>query len=623
METPIPINKIGITVTDGGRHGTFIASVSAAIKMGATAIELSISKAGPGAEGYGKEPRRALKELSRVNHVPIVAVHVPPDTVENLSGFMRGGFVDEKRNQQVNSAKTAINFVADVANNDSAIVMHVGEFHRLISDQPWSINKQGKPLFKAYDEEFERGVIHLVNRDTGQIVKSLIKSQRISSPVWNKHEGKSYVDNNGNTVKHGDYINYESCKISRTDRVPKYNKSTGTFIMKDKTWNDFVKDAKEMNLEFKQKNGFEPLENEIVTAGETFCYGIFETQRKIAIGYIFYYGNQINKLLQQLDMLGKVKIFYDKLEQSLPEQEKWRLMLKDPVIGGVVGQLIPSLSIMPSVALDRRIQEVRDSISSSSKLVVAQQQEARKQQLLKEQTISMSKYALNQTIKSFVELGIYAMQISHREKKIFFLAPENISPESGYGSHPNELIALVKMARNAMADYLIRNRNMSESKAKMEAKEHIKATLDTGHLGLWRKYFLSKSWETKRQTDERFNDWYMEQIRKMAREDIVNHIHLVNNFGMTDVHLADGALPIKDAIKYLIERGYKGSIVSEAFGENVFGNNGRQLTKAWKNLGVGVSDMEHWFGKTDSPKFIFGENVPSNDWKPWSGIPLE
>lgn len=624
----IPINEVGLSVTEGGKHGTFIDSLQTAIKTGASIFELSVHMEGSGVgfESYGKSARNVLRQISIANKVTIGSVHIPSE-IANLSGFVnKGGFSDEARMSQVTEVKKGIDFASSVTDG-CAIVIHTGEFTRPISEQTWARDKDGSSLFSSTDEESEKAEVLLVDKSTGKTIHVVKKNQIIPKAEWNKHDGvDNYIDAHGNRVKQGDYIDYEGNKVDRKNRIPKYDKKTGIFVMKDAKWKDFVKEAFEINKEFDFFNKRKPTGDEIVTPEEAFLYASTEAQEKISKGYALHYGRQLDKQLERLSVIRKVKEFYDELEASLPESEKWRILRQDHLVGGVVGQLIPPTTKLPSELLNTTIRDIEDDIKSTQKLVVGQEQTVRQQQITREQTVSISKYALKQSIKSFVTLGVYAMDATHNRKlnRDIFLAPENIFPEMGYGSHPLELINLVNEARKSMADYLVKYRGFSVSQARTEAHDHIRATLDTQHLGMWRKIFVKKSGETKTKTDSRFNKWFMEQIKILDTAKIIGNIHLVEGFGLGHTHLAagEGNIPAIEAVKYLKKNGYKGFIISEAYGENFFGQ-GKQATETWKNLdcSTGIKNKKwkdidkNYLGKGYEPKRLFND-------EPWSDVPL-
>ena len=189
-------------------------------------------------------------------------------------------------------------------------------------------------------------------------------------------------------------------------------------------------------------------------------------------------------------------------------------------------------------------------------------------------------------------------------------------------------------------------RGMSKKEAEEYAKQHIKATFDTQHLGMWWKHFQPKEGETVDQRKKRFDKWFMEQAKKLADSDVVGNVHLVDGMGGGHHHLpaGQGDLPVIDAMKALLKKGYDGNITSEGHGEGQLGD-ARQMTKVWEALGNrihsgymagGGPGFEHlgasarwsdvsqsYFGQNQPPYFVFGNYSPSNDWSLWSQVPME
>ena len=52
--------------------------------------------------------------------------------------------------------------------------------------------------------------------------------------------------------------------------------------------------------------------------------------------------------------------------------------------------------------------------------------------------------------------------------------------------------------------YMLKQRGVSEAEANNYAKTHIKATLDTGHLNMWRKYWQNDPKKSIQQDDADF-----------------------------------------------------------------------------------------------------------------------
>ena len=279
--------------------------------------------------------------------------------------------------------------------------------------------------------------------------------------------------------------------------------------------------------------------------------------------------------------------------------------------------------------------------SSSATDVQAETLLARKDNL---QTIE--EYGLKQSGLALGELGEYAMAKSEKmmqdakkrnaEGKFdkLYIAPENVFTEQ-YGSHPDELIKIVEAGRANMVDRL-KLKGMDEEKAQGLAKEHIKSTLDIGHLNMWKTHMAHKPGETDEQFHKRFETWALVKVEEMHKKGILGHIHLTDNLGFNDEHLSPGQgnAPIKAFVKKLEELGYKDFIAEiGSFNANTI------LAETWSHLGsrqfkTGYLGGGQWgdnfrdvhlrhFGGYAAPMHMVGPYVPSNDFTLWSQVPFE
>lgn len=677
IERPIvPIREIGKTVTEGRTAGgTFLESFQAAIREGAGTVELATQMEGQeprtGAEGYGKEARDELRTLAAVNKVKITSVHAPVQ-VGNISGFAgpERGFVNEQREMQVNEIKKAIEFASDVTEGGSAIVFHTGEFHRPMAGQDWNKDPVTKDeIFKTFAEEQERAVVPLVDRRTGHVIQQVRKNQPIARPIWlRSKEDYEYVDpqtNKRTMVHQGDYIDYFKRPLSYEQRVPEFDKKTGRFKVELVTWDKFEELAQELTVkkarEIKEKYSRELLPDEIVKPEEAFLQTQVEVNERQARGWALFHSSSFEDLQRQYKQLLEAREWYKKFEANVPEQEKWKLM-QDVNRGN---PYINPEKKMPSEIIDKMIRESEWRMEHIREGSVGYEMQAQEQQMLRNNAVSVRKYALFQSAKSLAESGIFAMDVTkqkHLEKPIF-IAPENVWPEMGYGSHPEEIIELIKMGRDKMVEYLTADRiqdpsmvtdkksgeinwvdnpykrsGVTKEQAAKLAEEHIKMTLDTQHLGMWWRYFQKKPGESEQESRERFNKWYMEQMQKLVDTKTVGYVHLVDGWGRGHTHLpiGEGNAPAVTAIEYLKKKGFTGSINSEGFAEP-----GRQLTRTWAAFGSPIysaqmgpmssgmpqrwSDVWHsYFHRPPrSPYYVFGAYSPSEDWTLWTGVQME
>ena len=126
-------------------------------------------------------------------------------------------------------------------------------------------------------------------------------------------------------------------------------------------------------------------------------------------------------------------------------------------------------------------------------------------------------------------------------KKAPILAIEPFHPGAALAG-TNDMIKLVKNSRKNFAKQLVEDKGYSNGKAKKIAEEKIGVTWDVGHINMIKKYgFTDKD--------------IVKQTKKIAP--MVKHVHLTDNFGYGDTHLAPGMgnTPIKKILEELEKNG--------------------------------------------------------------------
>lgn len=156
------------------------------------------------------------------------------------------------------------------------------------------------------------------------------------------------------------------------------------------------------------------------------------------------------------------------------------------------------------------------------------------------------------------------------------MAIENLYPGMAFAK-AEDLTELIKKSKdNFVAN--AKKKGMSESEARKKADKFIGATWDVGHLNIMKKHgFTDKD--------------IVEQTKKITP--LVKHVHLTDNFGFGDSHLAMGMgnVPIKEILKELEKNGEFSKMrkVIEAGG----------LTNP--NLGLKMSPLKTTLGAFGSP----------------------
>ena len=654
LEEPIvPIHELGQTVPerDPRTGANILQTTEAAIKAGAGNIQFVLttppeSAIGGRPKAYGKDVREAIRELAKANEVMISGVELPT-AISNLSGYnpQSGTINDEQRHRDLNEVRDAVRFIADIAGGGAVDIVSM-EFPRTVFDAEW--NKEIKPgvkEFLAYTEEPQRAVKHLVDDRTGRVIQEIRINQEVPYPEWNKHpkEAAPYRDEKGNWVNPGDYIDYENNKVERKNRVPKLDEK-GNMQIEGRKWEWFQQEAEEINREKQQQLGRHLKPDERVTVQEAFFIATTESQESIARGWALIYGGDIKRDIETLGKLKKARDFYAKIEENLPEEEKWKIMRRV----GEEGGLIPSEYKKPTEILDENIKRVRTSIESHREMSRGQLQQAEEAAILRRHIVTAEKYAKAKSVDGYAIAGIYAMDETHKNpnvKRDVYVGPE-IGWPGTWGSHPTEFVELVQKARQQMADFLSKPeingksnphyRGMSREEAEQEAKKHLKGLFDTSHMGMWYNHFRRMPGEGEEERLQAFRKWYMEQVDWMSKLDVVGSIQAVDSASGAHGHLppGQGIFPVIEAVKKFKERGFTGFIVSEGHEEEQFGMN-RILTQTWRAFGAPVfrsgypmsntwgSTQHSYFGRVYPPYFMTAAYAPSNEWTLWSQVPFE
>jgi hypothetical protein len=522
------IEDVGMSVPMG-ISAQNISGIYAKIRAGAGKLEIQFPGAVRGQRQqqtpgmYGDEHRQAIRELGAINEVDFTT-HASMG-IMGLSGFTGDNpynvwFQKEHKKQMVDEVKRAIEFARDTAGGGS-VVVHTGEVERPISDQPWAM-QNGKHLFKQYEDEPELSRIRVVDDRTGQ-VNQVRKNQRVYRPKWLKAKKDSWgVDTEEKKVfiKKGDYVDYVGRKIpfkyifdTERGRVPEYNDKTGRFVDEPYDWERMTVETRERN-EWKAKQLGKEVEDltedERVDVDEIHVRSTLETQEGHSRGWSMQYGVSTKRHIDNIKKIRNALEYYNKLEATMPKEEHWKI--KQAVraeLGASGAELLPMDSKNPSEVLQRALTMEERNLLFSRQASDSQLLQAEDNAETQQHMISAHKYAVKEAVKGYAESGIHAMDCTIDEKRPIAITMENIFPER-YGGHPQELKDLILRARKEMVTRLtepeildpsglkegengkvrtIKNpwyRGMNKEQAWNEAEEHIKATLDTGHLNTWR-----------------------------------------------------------------------------------------------------------------------------------------
>ena len=676
----IKAGDFGMSFLMGIGSTSTVPGILAKIRTGAKTLELGLGNrpGGKGGQGghsagmYGKKQRQALREAAKANRVDFT-LHTSVG-VQGLAGQGQQGFSRETKEMSIQEIKRALEFAADVGEG-GPVVVHTGEYQRPMKSAKWNEDGEWKDKFEWYDNEDQRGSYQVVDTRTGQVITEARRGRTITRPVWKRFnekdklwaekEGRSYTDSNGTKVEEGDYIDYWGNKVERATRVPVWNENKQEFETNQLTWDKLTEEAGDLTFEAKEfwrenRNAgdkvwdksiwkrFKDVKdvNEInVYEEEAHVISSLETQAASSRAFAQQYVQDFNENINDLEKLKKTMEIYKEIEETTDEDEKWRL-LKEVQVDRY--GFVPRDKKLPTELLLQDIKSKESRIRQARDSAAGQFSQAQDQMETLKHIQSAQTYALSEAYDSYARGGVYAWEKSKelerkgKLKKHLNLAMENLFPEA-YGAHPDEIIDLVKSSRDRMQT-LMMQKGYNEKEAKDAAKKSLSMTFDTGHMNMWRKYWKGDPSKDPAQNDKDFDKWALQMTGKMVKAGVVGHVHLDDNYGYQDEHLApgEGNAPIKDMVRILKENGYEGELIVEPGADFTTDNGGFQsVMKTWKhfdtpikgtgsNFGRATAQGKSWgniqygfFGQNAPPYFTFGGYSPSEDWTLWTGVPLE
>ncbi len=648
------VGDVGMSVPMGIAAGN-VQGVAVKIREGAGNLEIGFPGAVSGNRQsqtpgmYGKDTRQALRELAKINEVNLTTHSAY--SVMGLSGQdQQGNFSKEYRKLATDEIKRAIEFAADTAQGGS-VVVHTGEFERPISEEPWA---EGGAKFRRFDDEPEQAIIRVVDKRTGQVMTQVRKNQRVAVAdwlvadedrdgvySWNSDEKDAGLRGKNTQIKKGDYVDYEGNKIIdplsvEHGRLPAYDTETGRFKVRMAEWDHFKREADEYNRLMEKKLGRQLTEEETMTPEERHIRSTLETNEGYARGWALSFSVRMKESAEHIQKLRKAKEFYEKVWENTPEEERWKLKEEE----GRFSKFVPGDVKSPVETLSKEIWRLEQEMAYNQQSAISQEKQAYDSRETQENVVSAKKYALSEAKKAYAEAALHAYDQTkqkHLEDNPLMITMENIFPER-YGAHPGELKTLVLNAREEMAKQLQEQRGLDAEAAKKAAETHVKATIDTGHFNMWRKYFTG--------SDEQFKNWLIREVEDLAKNRVVGNVHLTDNFGYQDDHLApgQGTAPVKEIAKILKKHGYEGPLTVEPGADaSTDLSDFHGLMKTWREFGSNVygagyggatgpathgpnrwGEVQYsYFGRNQPPYFVFGSYSPSNDWTLWTETPME
>ena len=626
IEEPIiPISQLGQTIPEhdpAGRFKNVIQVAQAAIRRGAGVMQLMLQTTpdqavGGRPKGYGPEVREQLREVFKANEAILSGMEMPT-AINNLSGYnpQQGTFDDERQKRDMDEVKDAIRFAADVAEGGGIDVLS-WEYARPLFNASWNTkDKEGKPLF----EETGEPIVQVVDQRTGRIQGMRINEIEKIPMAKDPKTGKDFVF----IPQIGKFAPLDPKKGIPKDEDIKYLGDGKYAIIQEGKTVDCIDKLKPWKWEDFQKWA----DNEGVAPEQYFMKEQLQTQIKQARGWATTYREHAKGSYQR----------WMKAKELLEQAEK----------EGDTNKIIVARE--EEFGWKKKYEQEVDTIGSYEQQAAENEEKAK-------YLVPIQDYALQRATKAYAELGIAARQetiYNKHAKRDIYVGPELGWPHA-FGSHPSEFKQLIEKSREEMVNLMTNEKipdpkdptrwvdnpyyekGLSRREAEETAKRHIKGCFDTSHVGMWLQHFKPELPWNKRV--EEFNKWYMEEVKKLAKSDVVGSIQLVDSMSAAHGHLppGQGIFPVVEAAKEFKKQGFTGFMVSEGHEEERF-EEGRILVETWKAFNApfeskygpgmparGFADVQNrYLQNSYSPRMMFGSYTPPfGEYKPWSELPFE
>ena len=686
------VKDIGMSVPMGISAAN-VAGIYSKIRMGAGNIEIQFpgyrmgSRNAQTPEMLGEDQRQAIRELSMANEVKFTT-HASFQLMGMMGRDERGNFSVYNATQDMFELKRAIDFQADLGGG--SVVIHSGEFERpmtdmYLDDETGRINlardTTGRLMFKQAHTQEVDARFELLDDRTSAKIETVQKDRLVAHPEWRRAK-EDYMgvdqDDNKVTIRKGDYINYENKKIidpfdPAKGRVPEFNEATKEFKIRLKSFENFREEAEEYNKYLEQKylreKGRKPNYYEKMYPEEAYVRATLDANEGIARGWSVYYGQGAERNIKALNKLEEAKKFYEQLDKTIPPEEQWKILREDRELFSATGGFAAPEMKHPLELIKKAIDDNRKSLDYARSSSSGQLQQALDTYETKQHIVTPIKRLERHGARLYAEAGVHALRKTRDPNNPVTVAVEHIFPER-FGGHLEELKWVIKKSRERMVDLLTKPEieygasltptaiteeklkagimqsnpyymGISKEEAWKLAERHIKATLDTGHINLWRKYWQEDPRKTREENEAAFKGWVLNQVESLAREKMVGNVHLADNYGYHDDHLAPGQgnSPIREIMAILKKYGYDKAVTVEPGADaSTDLSDFHGLMKTWRFFGSpvygmgfrGTSVPQTWadvqysfFGQNKPPYYVFGAYAPSNDWTLWSAVPLE
>ena len=499
------INHRLLGATTSPQTANQIQEASSRLNAGVKHVELELISP----DLFDSVPKQHFEEMRRMAKLTgaNINIHAPVQNMD-LAGFSREGWSETERKRVEESMKHMIDRGADLGNNT------IVNFHSSggVPSYEWQAEKalgetelppEGKRKVFVIDRADPRHQIMPLEYEE----KQYFGSTKEKPEIWTPERRRENINQTTWQQEKLQLFNYEKEKAEIRDRLNYLGNQTAPLM--------------------------EGYRNGILNKEETEQLQRTRKQIEVMSDHIQEIDSHIDSQLQDL---------HDKFIRYTPEDKKKKFfnefddykelsnLERDKYFERKMRELYPKVE-----SGDEKAQKEFHKIQEEFNFKRQRLLDAVKHMPAPERFIPTDDFAKQKLSETVANSAFYAY--NEYKDKAPVIAIENVFPDWTLG-RAESLKEAVEESREKFAKELHEKKNISKEKAKEISEKLIGATWDVGHITQLRKFGYS-------------DKQIAEEAKKIAP--VVKHIHVTDNFGFSDSHIApgQGTVPIKEQLEKL------------------------------------------------------------------------
>src|SRR3989344_3099028 len=507
-------------VTTSPQTANQIQEATSRLNAGVKHIELELISA----ELFDSVPKQHFDEMRRMSKLTGANINIHAPAQMDLAGFSREGWSESNRKGVEESMKHMIDRGADLGDNT------VVNFHSSGGIPAFEWQKERALGEEKIPEEEKRKIFVIDRVDPRHQIMPLEYEEKeyFGGPeIWSPERRRENINMTTWDQERLQLFNYEKEKREIKDSIQILQSQIAPLEEGDKKGvltekeEEMFEDSKRklyvMDDHIKQLNSH--IESQLQDVHDKFVRFVDNRRKK---EFEIKYGKEYKDLL---DLSRKEKEEMDKIK----EFEKGKIKDIEGRYGHDYKRAEPELKgfIEEREKMIENLKKI--SVNRDRLLNIIQEMPA------PERFVPTDEFAREKLSETVANSAVYAYN-KYKDKGPI-ISVENVFPDWTLG-RAESLKKAVEESREKFAEKLHNEKNISMEKAKEISKKLIGATWDVGHITQLRKFGYS-------------NEDIAKEAEKIAP--VVKHIHVTDNFGFSDSHLApgQGTVPIREQLEKL------------------------------------------------------------------------